>query len=60
MSSTALHVDFPANETYIIGQMLKKARYSTAELRPLAGPLHDPSQSILQRFIAATMERPNK
>ena len=60
MSSNALRVELPANDAYIIGQMLKKARYSTAKLEPLTGPLHDPSQSILQRFIAATMERPNK
>ena len=58
MPSNIHHVDLRKNDTYIIGQMLKKANYATAELRPLTGPLHDTSKSILKRFIAATMRAP--
>lgn len=56
MSSNIQHVDFRTSDTRILQDMLKKAGYVTAQLKPLPGPLQHSSQSVLRRFISATMQ----
>ena len=38
--------------------MLRNAGYTTARLKPLAGPLHQASESVLRRFLTLTMQDP--
>ena len=63
MSSNVHHVDFRPGDKSISGEisarvlkdMLHNAGYTTANLKPLAGPLHQASQSVLRRFLTLTM-----
>lgn len=56
MSSNVQQVDFRTSDIRILREMLKKADYVTAKLKPLTGPLQHPSQSVLRRFMAGTMQ----
>ncbi len=60
MPSNIQHVDFRTSDIRILREMLKKAGYITAKLKPLPGPLNHPSQSVLRRFMIGTMQEPAK
>lgn len=55
MSSNVQYVDFRTSDSRILREMLKKAGYVTARLKPLNGTLHHPSQTMLRRFMTGTM-----
>ena len=60
MSSKVQHVNFRSGDVCILREMLKNADYVSAKLKPLTGPLNHPSQSVLRRFMAATMQGANQ
>ncbi|MBD9371810.1 hypothetical protein IB238_04035 [Rhizobium sp. ARZ01] len=60
MSSNIARIDFRTRDIRILRKMLKQANYVTAKLKPLAGPLNHPSQSVLRRFMTGTMQEPAK
>ena len=63
MSSVVRHVEPRTDDRSVSGDisarvlkdMLHNAGYTTANLKPLAGPLHDASRSVLRRFLTLTM-----
>ncbi|MCD2182934.1 hypothetical protein OCK02_07750 [Rhizobium sp. TRM96647] len=63
MSSNVHHIEFRTGDKPVPGEisarvlkdMLHNAGYTTANLKPLAGPLHDASRSVLRRFLTLTM-----
>lgn len=55
MSSSIQHVDFRARDAQILQTLLKRPHYLTSKMRPLAGPLHVPSESVLLRSIVGAM-----
>ena len=55
MSSNVQYVDFRTKETRILQEMLKRAGYVTANIRPLTGNQSIASRSVLRRFMAGVM-----
>lgn len=60
MSSNVQYVDFRTKDTRILQEMLKKAGYITANIKPLAGNQSLASRSVLRRFMAGVMQEPVK
>ncbi len=66
MSSVVRHVEPRSDDRSVSGDisarvlkdMLRNAGYTTARLKPLAGPLHQASESVLRRFLTLTMQDP--
>ena len=60
MSSNVHYVDFRTRDTRILLEMLRKAGYVTANIKPLAGNQSVASRSVLRRFMAGVMQDPIK
>ncbi len=54
MSSTLHPVDFHCSNR-ILNQMMARAGYVTARLKPLSGPLYQQSTVVLQNFMTGLM-----
>jgi len=55
MSSSIYAVDFNPGSNRILNQMLRKAGYVTARMKPLPGPLSSQSRTVLLRFMSGVI-----
>ncbi|PTM93388.1 hypothetical protein [Mycoplana dimorpha] len=56
MSSHIQDVEIRSSDARMLRTILKNAGYVTAKMAPLNGPLHQPSEAVLQRFMSGTMQ----
>ncbi len=59
MSSSVRTVDFNPGGNRILNQMLHKAGYVTARMKPLSGPLSSQSRVVLDRFMSGDVRQGN-
>jgi len=59
MSSSVYPVDFSPYSNRILNQMLHKAGYVTARMKPLSGPLSSQSRAVLHRFMSGVVRQGN-
>lgn len=57
MSSSIHAVDFNPGSNRILNQMLHKAGYVTARMKPLSGPLSSQSHTVLVRFLSGVIRQ---
>lgn len=55
MSSSVHAVDFDPGSNRILNQMLHKAGYVTARMKPLSGALSSQSRTVLLRFMSGVI-----
>lgn len=57
MSSSVHAVDFDPGSNRILNQMLHKAGYVTARMKPLSGVLSSQSRTVLLRFMSGVIRQ---
>jgi len=57
MSSSIHAVDFNPGSNRILNQMLHKAGYVTARMKPLLGALARQSRAVLRRFMSGVIRQ---
>lgn len=59
MSSSVHAIDFNPGSNRILNQMLHKAGYVTARMKPISGPLSSQSRAVLHRFMSGVIRQGN-